>query len=263
MRPLDCAEARETLEEYRRGELSPDAAAPVAAHLAGCTRCRRLHDADAALAALVRSLPPTPAPPALRRRIKRLGGGRGLQTWLARPWVAAALAAAVVAAVLAPWVRIRDEGRVDVLERLIQSGVAEHRRILLQVDLATGDVRDAGALFERVRALSEVPVPAAFAGGGELRLLTARPTLLADRKSAAATLRYQTAPVTTYFVLPGKDLPMPTKGRVQIEQYRPYLRQVAEFHVVYWKQGDLAYLMVSGLDDARTRRLFLEMRKSL
>ena len=98
---------------------------------------------------------------------------------------------------------------------------------------------------------------------GELRLLTARPTLLASRKSAAAALRYPTSPVTTYFIVPGKDLPMPTEGRVQIDQYRPYMRQVNGFNVVYWKQQDLAYIMVSGLDREGCQKLFLKMRQAL
>jgi anti-sigma factor RsiW len=235
----------------------------VAAHLAECDRCRRLYEADGALIAAVRALRRPAAPPALRRRLERLESGTGPRGWLARPWVTAALAALLVAAVLAPWVRFRTDGPTDVLEQLIQSGVAEHRRILLQVELGPGEVSDPAALFERVRTLTDVPVPAVFAGVGELRLLAARPTLLADRKGAAATLRYPASPIVTYFVLPGKDLPMPAKGRVQIEQYRPHMRQVDDLQVIYWKQGELAYLMVSGLDDPKTRQLFLKMRKAL
>ena len=97
----------------------------------------------------------------------------------------------------------------------------------------------------------------------KLRLVTARPTVLQDRKSAAAALRYPSSPVVTYFVLPGKDLPMIEAGRVKIEQYRPHQRQVDEFSVIYWKQGDLAYLMVSGLDTSSTQQLYLKMRKAL
>jgi len=263
MRPPTCADVRDLLEEHRRGELAPEAAAEVSAHLVACDRCRRLSEADTALVALVRTLPRPAAPPALRRRLERLRGGAGRRGWLARPWVAAALAAVVVAALLAPWVRFRSDAPTDLVERLIQSGVAEHRRILLQVELGPGEVSDPGLLFERVRTLTDVALPAVFAGAGELRLLTARPTLLADRKGAAAALRYPASPIVTYFVLPGKDLPMLAKGRVDIEQYRPHMRQVDDFRVVYWKQGELAYLMVSGLDDAKTRQLFLKMRKAL
>ncbi len=259
---MDCHQAREALEEYHRGELPPDAAAAVATHLAGCHACRRLHDEGLALAARVQGLPRPATPPALRRRVARLAR-RGPLAWLARPWAAAAVSALVVALALSPWVRFRSERSTDVIDGLLQSGVAEHRRILLQIEAAPEVVTEPAVQFERVRSLTEIQLPAVFAGVGELRLLSARPTLLVNRKTAAAALRYPTSPVTTYFVLIGRDLPMPTERRVQIEQYRPYMRQLNGFHVVYWKQGDLAYLMVSGLDEEPTRQLFLKMRKAL
>jgi hypothetical protein len=176
--------------------------------------------------------------------------------------VAAALAAVVVAAVLAPWLRPAQRPG-DIVDALIQSGVAEHRRILLELEAGPGAVDDPDALFARVRSVAEVELPKILAGSGELRLLTAKPTLLDSRKTAAASLRYPTSPVTTYFILPGKDLPMPTEGRVQIEQYRPHMRQVNGFNVVYWKQKDMAYLMVSGLDREGCQKLYLKMRKAL
>lgn len=256
-----CHEVGEVLEEYRRGELPAESARSVEVHLAQCPTCRQRHDHEAALAAMLRSLPRPAAAPALRRRVRQALTPR--RRWLGRPWAAAAVAAILVAAALSPWVRLREERPPDPVETLVASGVAEHRRILLQLQSGRGDVSDAGAALSAVRAATEVPLPPAFAGDAELRLVDARPTLLANRKAAAAVLRYQTRSVTTYFALAGKDLPMPSERRVQIEQYRPYMRPVNGFHVVYWKQGDLAYLMVSDQDDAGTRELFLRMRKAL
>jgi hypothetical protein len=64
--------------------------------------------------------------------------------------------------------------------------------------------------------------------------------------------------------MPGKDLPAPPeKGRVQIETYRPYMQQIDGFNVIYWKQGEYAYLMVSDLDRSRCQKLFLKMRKGI
>jgi len=261
---MNCQEAREFLEEYRRAELEPGALGPVEAHVSQCAACQALLAETEALVARVRTLPRTPAPPALRRWVRRLPARRpGSLTWLGRPWVAAAVAAAAVALLLSPWLRIPPERGADRLEVLLESGVAEHRRILLQVQALTEAVGDPAQVFDRVRSLTEIQLAPVFAGAGELRLLAARPTLLANRKTAAATLRYPTSPVTTYFVLPGKDLPMPSERRVQIDQYKPYMRQISEFNVIYWKQGDLAYIMVSGLDEAGCRQLFLKMRRAL
>jgi Putative zinc-finger len=261
---MDCHETRELLEEYRRHELEPDRARAVEAHLAGCGACRAILAREEAVAALVRTMPRTSAPPALVRQIRALGAPqRGIGRWLARPWVAAAIAAVVVAAILAPWIRRPAERPGDIVDALIQSGVAEHRRILLEVEVTHGAVSDPDALFQRVRSVTAVELPKILAGTDELHLVAVRPTLLASRKTAAATLRYKEQPDTTYFVLTGPDLPMPTEGRVQIEQYRPYMREVNGFNVVYWKQKDLVYLMVSGLDREGCQKLYLKVRQAL
>jgi anti-sigma factor RsiW len=261
---MDCHQARELFEEHRRHQLEPERAGAVEAHLEACSACRGVWAREEAVSTLVRALPRLPAPPALVRQVRALGvRRRGVPGWLGRPWVAAAVAAAVVLAVVAPWIRRPAEAPGDVVDALIQSGVAEHRRILLDLEAVPREVGDPDALFQRVRSVTAVELPKAFAGTGELRLVAARPTLLASRKSAAATLRYKTSPDTTYFVLPGSDLPMPSEGRVQIDRYRPYMRQVNGFNVVYWKQNDLAYLMVSGLDRDGCQKLFLKMRQAL
>jgi hypothetical protein len=261
---MDCHETREILEEYRRGELAPDRARAVAAHLETCPECRALLERDETLIALIRALPCPPAPSALVRQVRALGTARaGIGGWLGRPWVAAAIAAVLVLAVLVPWLRRSGERPPDIVDTLIQSGVAEHRRILLDLEAAPREIGNADALFERIRSVTAVELPKVLAGTDDLHLVAVRPTLLASRKTAAVTLRYETSPDTTYFLLPGPDLPMPTEGRVQIEQYRPYMREVSGFNVVYWKQKEIVYLMVSGLDREGCQKLYLKVRKAL
>jgi len=262
---VDCHDAWEVLEEYRRGELDPGVAAAVEAHLRGCPSCRRLREGADAVSTLIRTLPRSPAPAGLARAVRLLDRPQrgGIAGWLRRPWVAAALAAVLVAAVLAPWVEFRGRRVEDPIERLLQAGVAEHTRILLQLHTLAADVSDPDSVFAQVRSLTDVQLPRAFAGSAEMTLLQARPTVIANRKAAAVVLRDPGWFITTYFALPGRDLPMPTERRVQIEQYRPYMREVDGFNVVYWKQGEYAYVMVSDLDDPGTRQLFLKMRKNL
>jgi len=261
---MNCDEAREVLEEYRRGEVPPDAGLAVEAHLAACGACRGLREAHDALAGLVRGLPRTPAPPSLRRRIlEGTGEQRRRFAWLRRPWVAAALAAAAVALILAPWLQFRSDVPGDPFERLLEAGVAEHTRILLQLQGLAAEVSDPASAFERVRSLTDVEIPRVFAGDEDLTLMSARPTMIANRKAAAVVLRDRAWFITTYFAVHGNDLPMPTRGRVQIDRYKPYMGQINGFNVIYWKQGEYAYLMVSDLDDPRSRQLFLKMRKAL
>jgi anti-sigma factor RsiW len=261
---MDCHETRERLEEYRHRELPPEQARAVEAHLEGCPGCRAVLAREDAVTNLVRALPRAPAPPALAREVRALGQGpRGITGWLGRPWVAAVVAAVVVAAVLAPWIRRPAQRPEDLVDALIQSGVAEHRRILLGLEAEPREISDPEAIFQRVRSVTAVELPKVLAGTADLHLVAVRPTLLASRKTAAVTLRYETSPDTTYFILPGTDLPMPAEGRVQIEQYRPHMREVSGFNVVYWKQKDLAYLMVSGLDREGCQKLYLKVRKAL
>ena len=257
----DCRQVRDLLEDYRRRALGPEETARVEAHLADCPACRARVAQDDALAALIRTLPVTPAPSALRHRVQEADRRLGLAGWLGRPAAAALVAAALVALGLSPWLQLHPGSAPDPVENLLTAGVTEHRRILLQTPRE--GTSDPGPAFARVYALTAIELPPAFAGGPDLRFMAARPTLIADRKAGAAVLLLESGSVTTYFAVPGKDLPMPTERRVQIEQYRPYLREIGGFHCVYWKQGDLAYLMVTDLDDAGTRRLFLRMRKAL
>jgi anti-sigma factor RsiW len=262
---MDCHETRDILEEYRRRQLTPERARAVEAHLAACPACRALLGREDAVAALIGALPRTTAPAALLRQVRAMGAPRrGSGGWLGRPWVAAALAAVVVAAVLLPFVRRpAPPSPGDAVEALIQSGVNEHRRILLDLEAVPREVQDPDAMFQRVRSVTAVELPRVFAGNEELHLVAVRPTILNSRKTAAATVRYKTQPDTTYFLLPGPDLPMPTEGRVQIEQYRPYMREVNGFNVVYWKQKDMVYLMVSGLDREGCQKLYLKVRQAL
>ncbi len=260
---FSCPRTRGGPVGYRRGEVVRGLAALVEAHLAQCPACRVLRERDEALVTMIHSLPVTPAPATLRRRIQETDRPARLGGWLGRPWAAASVGAVVVALALAPWLQFRRERAPDPVDTLVAAGVSEYERILLELRTGSGGVTDPAAAFATVRAVTDVELPHAFAGDEHLQLVVARPTLIADRKAAAAALRYQSGSVTTYFALPGKDLPMPGERRVQIEQYRPYVREVHGFQAIYWKQGDLAYLMVTDLDEQRSRQLFLKMRKAL
>ncbi|MGH7267486.1 MAG: anti-sigma factor family protein [Candidatus Rokuibacteriota bacterium] len=261
---MDCQDTREVLEEFRRGELDSTGMALVEAHLGRCDACRRLLQQEAALASLVRRLTRVPAPAALHRRVRRLETPRGrYRGVLSRPWVAAAAAAVVVALLLSPWLSFRRTQPDDPLERFLQGGLTEHTRILLQLQTPSPDVSDPAAAFATVRSLTDVDLPPAFAGDAELTLIATRPTVIGDRKAAAVVLRDSAWFITTYFAVHGTDLPMPDTGRVQIDRYTPYMRRADGFNVIYWKQDEYAYLMVSDLDDPRSRQLFLKMRKAL
>jgi len=260
----ECQRIADLLEGTRPGELDPAVAGQVEAHLAQCPSCRSRRERDAAVAAMIRSLPGTPAPPALRRRIERdASPSRQLGPWLGRPWIAAAAAIVLIAVALWPWLPFRSGPASGAVEALVLSGIGEYENILLQLHGQSGEAVDPAKAFATVEALTRVRLPPALAGDPEYPLIAARPTVLAHRPAATAVLGYEGQLACAYFVLPGEDLPMPETRRVQIEQYRPYAREVRGFRAIYWKQEGLAFLMVTNLDETRSREMFLRMRKAL
>jgi anti-sigma factor RsiW len=260
----ECQRITDLLQGERPGELEPAVAGQVEAHLAQCSSCRSRRAEDTALAAMIRSLPVTPAPPDLRRRIERDASPRPrLGRWLGRPWIPAAAAVVLIAVALWPWIPFRSRPAADPIETLVLSAVGEYENILLQLHGESADVTDPAKAFASVQASTRVRLPPALAGDPEYPLVAARPTVLAHRRAATAVLGYEGRPACAYFVLAGEDLPMPEASRVQIEQYRPYARQVGGFRAIYWKQGELALLMVTDLDETQSRQMFLRIRKAL
>jgi hypothetical protein len=63
------------------------------------------------------------------------------------------------------------------------------------------------------------------------------------------------------FVLPEAGIDIPAKGRMPIEAFRPHHRVVSGRQLLFWKQGRLAYLLVSDLDPAGSASMFLKIRK--
>lgn len=101
---MDCEMLGALLSERRRGELSPEQARALDAHLAGCARCREeAPGLDAVLAAV--ELPPVSIAELEALRARRIGEGpRRLPR--SRSWqVPAVLVAAAAAAVLTVSIR--------------------------------------------------------------------------------------------------------------------------------------------------------------
>jgi len=104
----DCARIRGRCDVFLDGELPPDQAAEVRAHVERCDQCRRVFEGQRALLDLVAAEGREIAPPELRRRVEAVlesgggavpGAGPGRRTW-------GLLAAAAVVALLLvarPW----------------------------------------------------------------------------------------------------------------------------------------------------------------
>src|SRR5437870_3074941 len=117
---MDCEDVRTYLLDDHRGQLAPDLAREVRAHVERCAACAHDDAAEHALSELLeRRLPQHPASLALKRRLAAQwpAPGAARAPWWPR-WrraVAPALAAALVLAVAAPWLagRFPGAGRGD------------------------------------------------------------------------------------------------------------------------------------------------------
>ena len=75
---MDCEKVQENLSAYLDGELSPQEADAVRAHLESCEDCAAEAESLRSTVRLVRSLERAQAPAVLKRRVMAAAGGRRL-----------------------------------------------------------------------------------------------------------------------------------------------------------------------------------------
>ena len=70
----------------------------------------------------------------------------------------------------------------------------------------------------------------------------------------------------TYLILPAGQVALPERGRVQIDRYRPLLRQENGWSLFLWRQQGLLCVLISDLvsdDDLdRFKEYFVKLRTS-
>jgi anti-sigma factor RsiW len=102
--------------------------------------------------------------------------------------------------------------------------------------------------------------PIHFWGNQDFQFLRGYPTYIMERR--AACLIFKTGDVISLlYVFPASDLAIPPVNRRQIDGFAPYLTSVHERRVLLWKQQDLAYLIVTRLQEPQLDQLFLSIRK--
>jgi hypothetical protein len=84
---------------------------------------------------------------------------------------------------------------------------------------------------------------------------------LSGKRAAAFIYRNRAGRYTTLFLMPENGIVIPTEGRIPIETFKPYHRVVTGRQLLLWRQGDLACLLISHLDQAGSASMFLKIRK--
>jgi hypothetical protein len=210
------------------------------------------------------ALPRWPAPARLRRAVMEalnpVEARSRPSLWL--PPALAALAAAMVMVLwLAPALR-RETG--DQIEYLSRAAISEHARAVLWSD-TRADLLPAA--LPRVMEESGVTLNWVFTGDDDLQLIGAVPTVVEGRRGMSLVYRDRDGHTVVYVIASGPIVPLPERGRVQIERWRPLLRKESDgFSLIVWRQAGLVCVMASDLvsegDVGRFKQYFAKVRAS-
>ncbi len=263
---MECREAQDHLAELARNQVEPDLADAVRAHMAGCASCADAFRAEASLHAVIRTRAPRyAAPPALRARVQaalRQAGPAAEPRWGAwlflHPWrvggLAAALAALVVVWIGTTWLA------ADPASRLIVGAVEEHREYAREaMDRPAPNAAD---LLAALRSRAGFALGPLFPGDSEAQLITTTTAELRGKPAAALVYRNGPGRYTTLLLMPGAGVTIPAEDRLSIETFKPHHRVASGKQILFWKQQDLACLMVSDLDEPALAAFFLKIRKA-
>ncbi len=268
---MDCSEARDQFGDLNRGRLPASTAGAVRAHVEACAACAEALQVDAAVRARVRlEAPRYTAPPALRERIRTLLADSapsrtaatrpgGWRTWLTGlRWSVGSLAGATVVVLLLGvgllWMA------TDPVSALLDSAVDEHAEYMKET--MTRPAADPAAVMRELKGKVDYVFEPVFPGDAQQQLVAGTVSDLRGTRAATFVYRDGSGRYTTLFVLPEAGVDIPAEGRIPIETFKPYHRVVSGRQLLLWKQGRLAYLLVSELDQAGSASMFLKIRKA-
>jgi anti-sigma factor RsiW len=254
---MEHARVRELLNDHGAERLDAATRAEVDAHLAGCAACRRELDVETALTgALARGLPRHAPPPAFKAALReRLAAGP--TTTPEAPLAKAAVAAprkrvrltalfsmAAVAAIVIMIVHLDPFGHGGDGWDLVNEAVTDHLRVVASarpLEIESGGIHQVKPWFTgRVDFGPRV----AFAGDADFPLLGGSVGYVHDRKAAVFQFRRRLHAVTL-LVFPWAGLPWPERDPVAIGPLSVVEQTVRGFSILMWRQGDLAYALVS------------------
>ena len=267
---MTCDEARQRFEDLLHDRLSAEEGQALRQHLSECPRCLEELDAAGLVASLIRyRASEHRAPDQLRqsirrdiRRQRRLAGRlRNVlhSLWTTPPALCATTAILVLALAL-PLYHRWTQSPSSPASRVVGEGARDYMRLLLNYPPHGANPAEPDQIQQRFQQTLEFFPPIHFWGNQDFRLLRGYPTYLMERR--AACLIFKTGDViSTLYIFPGADISIPPHHRRQIDSFAPYHIIAHDERVLLWKQGELAYLIVSRLDEPQLDQLFLRVRK--
>jgi mycothiol system anti-sigma-R factor len=266
---VTCDEARERFEDLLHDRLSPAESQSLRQHLSECPRCLEELDAAGVIAALIRHRASYHrAPDHLRQSIlrevrrQRTFVGRLRETlhtlWTTPPALCATTAILVLALALPlyhRWVRPTP----DPAARVVGEAARDYDRLLLNYPPHGTNPAEPTQIQQWFQQTLNFSPALQFWGNQDIRLVRGYPTYIMERRAACLIFKMGDA-ISTLYVFPGADIPIPPHNRRQINGYAPYQATARDQRVLLWRQGELAFLIVSPLTNPELDQLFLRIR---
>jgi hypothetical protein len=147
----------------------------------------------------------------------------------------------------------------DPAVRIVGEAARDYRRLLLNYPPHGTNPAEPTQIQQWFQQTLNFSPAIQFWGNQETRLLRGYPTYIMERR--AACLIYKTGDaISTLYIFPGADIPIPPHNRRQINGYAPYQATAQDQRVLLWRQGELAFLIVSALTSQELDQLFLRIR---
>ena len=290
---MDCTEAGEHLHDLNRERLDADIAEAVRLHVSQCVSCASLLQEEAQLRAMIQAQAPRyVAPPPLKARIETLlarsaspqqavtqaaiadtdgngagshktaattiiGRSRWRDMFRAHPWAIGSLAGAlgVLVVVWGSWLWLAR----DPVSLLAERAVAEHREYVKET--MDSPAADPLAVIGKVQSKVAFAFGPVFPGDSQIQLISGKTETLRGKRAAMFIYRDGSGRYTTLFLMPEAGIVVPDEGRMPIESFKPYHRVISSRRLLLWKQGNLACVLVSDLDQGGLVSVFLKIRK--
>jgi len=210
-------------------------------------------------------LPRHPAPAALRAAVvESLFPGPARQPWWML-WMPPAFSAVATALVMLLWIApsLPSAPIIDSAQLVARAVLAEHARNVFWGE-SRADV--VPAALPRAIEESGVGLNWVFTGDDDIRLVDAKPTYLEGRRGIELSYLDVAGHTVTYVIVPGGNVVLPERGRVQIDRWRPVVRKENGFSLIMWRQQALLCVMASDLvsdeDLGRFKEYFVKVRSS-
>jgi mycothiol system anti-sigma-R factor len=266
---VTCEEARQRFDDLLHDRLSVSESQILRQHLSECPRCLEELDTAGLIASLIRHRASYHrAPDQLResilREVRQERGFRGRlraalhALWTTPPALCAATAILVllIALPLYHWWAVPAR---DPAARVVGEATRDYRRLLLNYPPHGTNPAEPTQIQQWFQQTLNFTPGLQFWGNQEIRLLRGYPTYIMERRAACLIFKSGDA-ISTLYIFPGADIAIPTHNRRSINGYTPYQAITPDQRVLLWKQGDLAFLIVSPLSNPEIDQLFLRIR---